>query len=102
MAARGLKQSTGLARAGPPSSLGRTKSRAGYDAQPMRALRAAIAVSLLSLSCGSPGQSNGSIDPTGGEVCLSDSRVCISIPPGGVRDVVTLSISPTNEAPIAG
>src|SRR4051812_41239059 len=65
----------------------------------MRALKGAIAVAVLGISCGSPNSSNGQVDPTGGEVCLPDNRVCISVPSGGVDRAITLGINPTSDVP---
>lgn len=59
----------------------------------------AVAV-LVWLSCGGVG-AEGTLDPTGSEVCLADRRVCIAVPINGIAATQVVRISPSNEAPPA-
>ncbi len=56
------------------------------------------AVAGWAASCGS-GSVQGSLDPTGGEVCLPDRRVCIEVPRGGLAEAVVVRIAPSDERP---
>ena len=60
----------------------------------------AVLVAVSWASCGGAG-TEGVLDPTGGEVCLPDRRVCISVPLNAVTETRTVRISPSNEAPPA-
>ncbi|MEW6430070.1 MAG: hypothetical protein AB1730_01070 [Myxococcota bacterium] len=42
---------------------------------------------------------DGGIDPTGGEVCLPDRKVCFVVPPGGLADYESFRIAPTSDVP---
>jgi hypothetical protein len=46
---------------------------------------------------------NGGLDPTGGEICLSDRSVCLVVPPGGLADYEGFKIAPmaSSEVPPA-
>ena len=75
-------------------------SSSGYDSPPMRALRVPIAAAVLvAASCGPTKQSAAIIPPTGGDVCLTDDKVCISIPSGALEQAVSIRILPTDEVP---
>lgn len=65
----------------------------------MRALRGAIAAAVFAFSCGPTGSTSNIVGPTGGEVCLTDDRVCILIPPGALDDSKNIYITPTNDVP---
>jgi hypothetical protein len=41
----------------------------------------------------------GEVDPTGGEVCLPDNRVCITVPSGGLADRDVLRLTPGTDSP---
>ena len=42
---------------------------------------------------------DGTIGPTGGEVCLPDRKVCINVPIGGLETQEVLRIAPGNDVP---
>lgn len=43
----------------------------------------------------------GGVDPTGGEVCLPDHRVCVSFPTGAIDKSDVIRIEPTSDVPPA-
>ncbi len=61
-------------------------------------LLAAVVVVLSWVACGGAGV-DGAVGPTGGEVCLPDNKVCISVPIGGLETQEVLRISPGTDAP---
>lgn len=68
----------------------------------MRFPRGAIAIAVVAAGCGPTNQSSGIVGPSGGDVCLVDSRVCIVVPMGGLDRNVTLKITPTTSNLPAG
>ena len=70
-----------------------------YASPPMRASRGTAVVAVLAASCGSTTQTTSIIGPTGGEVCLANSNVCVLIPPGALDKPVPIRILPTNDVP---
>ena len=62
------------------------------------ALVVAVVVVLSWAACGGASV-DGTVGPTGGEVCLPDDKVCISVPIGGIDTTEVLRISPGAEAP---
>ncbi len=57
-----------------------------------------VAVALSWASCGGASV-DGSITPTGGEVCLPENKVCIDVPIGALETQELLRISPGGETP---
>jgi hypothetical protein len=62
------------------------------------ALFVAVLVLLSWVACGGP-TVDGAVGPTGGEVCLPEKKVCISVPTGGMETQEVLRISPGAEVP---
>lgn len=57
-----------------------------------------VIVVLSWAACGGEGV-EGVVDPTGGEVCLPDKKVCISVPIGGIETREVLRIGPSSDVP---
>lgn len=51
------------------------------------------------MSCGSGAAADGQVGPTGGEVCLPDRKVCISVPPGALETVEVIRINTSSDSP---
>lgn len=63
------------------------------------ALLLALSIAVLTwASCGGSSV-DGAVGPTGGEVCLSDRRVCITVPIGALETQEVLRIAPGTDAP---
>lgn len=62
------------------------------------ALLAASVVVVSWAACGGSSV-DGTVGPTGGEVCLSENQVCINVPVGGLETQEVLRISPGAEVP---
>jgi hypothetical protein len=67
---------------------------------PRLVLLCSVVVVLSWLSCGGAGV-EGVVRPTGGEICLADERVCISVPPGALEQEEILRITPASDVPAA-
>lgn len=63
-----------------------------------RILAAAVAVGL---SCGGANQAGGVLTPSGGELCLSERKVCLRLDEGAIERQVTFTIAPTTDLPEA-
>ncbi len=73
----------------------------GFEAvrlPPRLALFVGVVVVLSWVSCGGTSV-DGAVGPTGGEVCLPDNKVCISVPIGGLETQELLRISPGTDVP---
>ncbi|HEY0880173.1 MAG TPA: hypothetical protein VGD87_01525, partial [Archangium sp.] len=62
------------------------------------ALLGAVVVAFSYVSCGGASV-EGIVRPTGGEVCTSDSRVCIDVPSGALEKEEIIRIAPTSDVP---
>lgn len=62
------------------------------------ALLLAVVVVLSWVACGGSSV-DGAVGPTGGEVCMPDRKVCISVPIGGLETQEILRISPGTDQP---
>ncbi|MDP3155142.1 MAG: hypothetical protein Q8N23_20850 [Archangium sp.] len=65
---------------------------------PRLALFVGVVVVLSWVSCGGTSV-DGAVGPTGGDVCLPDNKVCISVPIGGLETQEILRIAPGADVP---
>lgn len=61
-------------------------------------LLAAVALVWIA-SCGGPG--SGELDPTGGEICLPNRKVCANVPPAALDRTIVLHITKGTDGPPA-